>query len=277
MRKLTLLLLLISFSLQAQKVTVKKGEVLVDKNKVGTIEKIKVKGQGNHFKVFDNEKNHIFTAKKVSEESKIFGKLKRIRYHIIECIQQKDTIGIDNNLFALSEKGISKELIKKGILSAKGYNLTEINNAIAKTNSKPKYAREKLETDKEFIKNINYLVSRDKSTQIYVDEIGTSSEYSIIDSRNVNRTKFKIFQGDNSSDDGLIGYAYLETPEIGMNYMVILNSKGSPIAHFDSFKYHTLFPLTELEFDSSITARRMEKPIKAIHEFVKILIDKNKL
>lgn len=276
MRKITLLLILASISLQAQKIKIKKGEIFLDENKVGIIEKEKVKGANNFLKVLNNDKKHLFSAKLVSEESVFFGALKRSNYFIIECIEQKDSIGIENLGFYLGEKQVAKYLVKNGILTSNGFNLSKADDILLKTESKPSFAIKKVEQDLKFIENITYIVNRDKSNPLFVEEITTSAVYSIIDKKSVNQTKYKLLQGKDESNKTLIGYAYLEVPEIGRSKLIIVNVKDTPIAVFDNFKHYTFYPLTELSVELS-ELKRLDKPVESIYQFTQMLIDENKL
>ena len=226
MKKLFIITILISGLINAQKIKVKDGEVFLDKNKVALIEKVKIKGRNNYFKVFDLENNHLFNGKLVLEESKFFGNLKQNLYFIIECLEQKDSIGIEDTWFALTEKGITKFLVKNKILTTNGFDSKQLEDVLSNTQSKPKFAREKSEVDEEYIKNLNYLVKRDKSQALFVERLNTKSSYSLIGSRSVTQTKFELFQGKESSNKALIGYAYYEMPEMGRGELIICNSKN---------------------------------------------------
>ena len=279
MKKITVLLfILFSISLYAQKVKVKKGEILLNNNKVGYIEKIKVKGANNYLKIFDSEKNHLYNAKLVSEESKFFGKLKRSNYFIIECLKQNDSIGIEELSFYLGEKQVAKYLTQKGILKSNGFDDTITNEILSKTGTKPSYALKKVEKENQFIENIDYLVSRDTSNPIFVEEKKSTftSGYSIIDGKSVKQTKYELFQGKDKISRALIGYAYLEIPEMGRSKLIISNSKDVPIGYFDNFNHYTFYPLTKLKIKLSKIIR-LDKPIEAINQFSQMLIDENKL
>ena len=276
MKKLFIITILISGLINAQKIKVKDGEVFLDKNKVALIEKVKIKGRNNYFKVFDLENNHLFNGKLVLEESKFFGNLKQNLYFIIECLEQKDSIGIEDTWFALTEKGITKFLVKNKILTTNGFDSKQLEDVLSNTQSKPKFAREKSEVDEEYIKNLNYLVKRDKSQALFVERLNTKSSYSLIGSRSVTQTKFELFQGKESSNKALIGYAYYEMPEMGRGELIICNSKNVPIGYFDNFKHYTFYPLTELKIKSG-NLIRLDKPVECIYQFTQLLVDENKL
>ncbi|GGD26507.1 hypothetical protein [Hyunsoonleella pacifica] len=272
MRHITLLLILVSTFIQAQKIKVKKGEVFVDDNKVALIEKEKVKGANNYLKIFDNEKKHLLNAKLVSEESSFFGSKKISNYFIIECLEQKDSIGIEKLGFYLGEKQVVKYLTSIGVLNTNGFDSAKINTVLSETKSKPSFAEEKFQEDLNFIKNVNYVVDRDTSNPIFIEEIKTGTAYSVINNLSITQTKYNIFQGKDLANKVLIGYAYIEKPEIGSVNLIIANSKDTPLGYFDGFKYYTFYPLTKLDVELF-----KGNPTESIKYFSKVLIENNKL
>ena len=125
---------------------------------------------------------------------------------------------------------------------------------------------------------MNYIVNRDKSNQIYVEEIKNTIKTGngIIDAKSVMQTKYELFQGKDKNNRTLIGFAYLEIPEMGSSQLIIVNSKDCPIGYFDNFNHFTFYPLTEIDIKLS-SLKRLDKPVEAIFQFVQILVDKNKI
>lgn len=276
MRHITLLFIIVSTFLHAQKIKVKKGEVFLDDNKVAIIEKQKIKGANNFLKVFDNDNKHLFNAKLVSEESPFFGNQKISSYFIIECLEQKDSIGIEKLGFYLGEKQVVKYLVNNDILTSTGFNTSKVDTKLSETESKPSYAREKYEIDLNYIENVSYVVNRDTSNPLFVNEIKTSTTGSILNGLSIVQTKYEIFQGTDEASKTLIGYGYIEKPEIGGVKLIIANSKNTPLGYFDGFKHFTFYPLTKLETNLSNT-KSSDRPIDGIYQFTQILIEKNKL
>lgn len=275
-RHFTLILLFVSTLVQAQKIKVKKGDVFLDGNKVASIEKQKAKGANNYLKIFNNEKKHLFNAKLVSELSPFFDTNKISNYFIIECLEQKDSIGIEKLTFYLGEKQVVKYLTQKGILSLDGFNTSKVESLLSETESRPSFAREKYNSDLELIKNVNYLVDRDTSDPLFIEEKSTTTAPSIINGISILQTKYKIFQGKDKSNNILIGYAYIEKPEIGAVKLIIVNSKGTPIGYKNSFNYFTFYPLTDLDIDST-NKKNTDTPVKSIQHFTRLLINANKI
>ncbi|MCX2682102.1 hypothetical protein OOZ15_19285 [Galbibacter sp. EGI 63066] len=275
--KLFFTLLFISTFMHAQNLKVKKGEILLDKKKVGSLEKIKVKGATNYYEVRNNQNELLYNAKLVSEESKFFGKAKRNDYYIIECVKENDSIGIENDWFYLGKKQIAKYLLKNGILSTNGFSASKTKELISTTNSRPGFVLEKVEKENEFIKNIGYKVERDKRNPLYIVKVESGVSWSVMDEKSINQTIYEIYQGENKEDSVLIGYAYIEFGDMGGKKLIISNVKECPIGYFDNAWYYTFYPLTELKPENLSSKKHLDKTIEAIYQFSQMLIANDKL
>ena len=271
-----IIFIFISGYINAQKIKVKKGEVFLNKKKVASVEKIKNKGERKYIKVFNLKNEHILNGKYVINESKYFGRFNKSGYYIIECIKQNDTIGINYDWFALTEKGISKFLLKNNILTPNGINEETLKKVLSQTESVPESIQEMRNEEKRLIEQMDDLAERDRNKPLFVERGKTKPVYSTYISQSVTQTKFKIFQGESKSNKTLIGFAYIEVPEIGGSNLIISNHKDIPVGYFDSFKYFTFYPLTELKMNLRDLIS-LDKPIEAIYQFTQTLIDQNKI
>lgn len=289
MRKITLLLfVLISISLQAQKVKIKKGEIFLDKAKVGSVEKIKVKGFGNNYlKFFNNEKEHLFSAKPTLQESKYFGKLETSRYYIIECIKQNDTIIVNDTRFYINDKKATEYFIESGILESNGFSSAKTDKILSQVNLKPAYVLDKEKKDSILMKKSTYLVNREKSDPIFVERFITKTtstdgtEEKLVGDGRTKYIKYRLLQGKKDSkreERTLIGYAYQEPSSMKIGDLTILNRKNVPIAYFTSFSHYTFNPFVEVKCSPS---ERLDLGkltlMEAIFKYTQMLIDENKL
>ena len=268
---------LTAFISSAQKIKVKKGEILVDNEKIGSLEKIKVKKATNYYTVKDNNENVVFHFKLITEKSNLFHKFRRHNYYIVECPSENDTIGIENDFFYLGQKKIAKYLVKNNLLDKNGINASKLKEKLVATATKPAYHLKKIKEEEAFLKNINYKVERNIKSPIFVKKISSGMHASKIDGLGVPQTKYNIYQGENEQNKTLIGHAFLEFrgPTKPMPELIFTNVKKAPIAHSDNFRLYSFSPFEEIKIKSG--RKRLDTPVQAIYQIAQILIDHGKL
>ena len=96
---ITLLLTLVTIGAQSQKIKIKKGAILVDKVKIGQIEKLKIKNDSvkeTYHQVSDNEGNLIFNFRQEYIPSLLFLEdglpVERTRFWAREFISKKEAM-----------------------------------------------------------------------------------------------------------------------------------------------------------------------------------------
>jgi hypothetical protein len=261
----------------AQKIKVKKGEIFLDAKKVGTVEKIKVKGANNYVKLSNLNGEALFESKLMNEKSRYFGKKKRLKYFMINCLTQKDTIGVEKLGFYAGEKRLVKYLVKNKMFGIDGINEENVKKMLAKTSSKPSFVLEKIKNEDELIKNIDFKVDRDLKDKLLVYRKDTRNRSGILSDIPTNSTKYEIYQGLDKDNKVLIGYAIVEV-ENNRSLLVILNSKNAPIAMFDNFRYYSFYPLEEFKITKlSSKMIKLDKPVGAINQLSNYLIQSGKL
>jgi len=278
MKKIIIVLfVLIVSNAFAQKIKVKKGEIFLDSKKVGTVEKIKVKGAGKYVKLSDLSGKALFESKLMNEESRYFGKKKRLKYFMINCLTQKDTIGVEKLGFYAGEKRLVKYLVNNKMFGIDGINEENVKKMLNKTSSRPSFVLEKLIDENKFIKNIGYKAERNINDKLFVYRKDTRNRPGILSETPTNSTKYEIHQGVDKDNKVLIGYAFIEV-ENNRSLLVIVNSKNSPIAMFDNFRYYSFYPMTEFKIAKSMSKIiRLDKPVDAIYQMSNHLIQMEKL
>lgn len=269
------LMLLLTVSINAQKIKVKKGNILVDKVKFGTIEKLKNKKDGRYAIVKNNNGEDIFKTMMLHEKSKIYDK-KIVSYPAIICIQEKDTFAIDDTFFYIGEKKISKYLVKNRLLNENGVNKENLTNHLAEVNSKGKYALELINDEKYLIENSKYIVDRDTEAEVFIEKmLYPFSLRSKPDRKTRSESFYAIYQGTDEENRNLIGYAITEISNTHIDHVIITNSKKVPIAYFDNLNRITLFPY----HDNRDLKKRLDlsKVIPSIYSFAYDLIKDNKI
>lgn len=274
----TLLLITIAFA-QAQSIKIKKGEILVDKVKYGTAEKIKAKPK--YIEIKDNNGQIVFNFKRAVEQSKLYGDLKHYNYFFMDAPTEKDSIGINKLLFHASDKKSAKFLIKHNLLTKDGINQEQLKKMLNERATKPDFVLKSLMFEKELMANIGHTVDRDKTRSLYVTAgvsgYGDSAKLKVTPRSSANVTSYAIYQDGDESRTNLIGFAHLERITNSSNhYIVITNTKGTPVLFKDTFNIIILHPNEEVKVPLNESVR-MDEPVKAIEQAVWILIEKNKL
>ncbi|MBL4745141.1 MAG: hypothetical protein JKY08_02110 [Flavobacteriaceae bacterium] len=278
MKKIIIITIIILFPFisNSQSVKVKKGNILLDGQKFGSIEKIKVKGANNYLQIKDNNQNVIFNAKLIVEDSKIYGNKKKHVYFMIDCVKEKDTIGIENLGFYLGQKKVVKYLVKNKLINTEGVNNSKLNTLLANTTSKPSFVLDDFKIEDELIKNINFKVNRDTNNPVFVEKT-INAKLKLKPKTSSTHLKYEILQGEDKTNRALIGYAFIEySISSSRPYLVITNSKGSPIAYFDNINHYTLYPQEQFKFEL-LKMKRLDTPVEAIYQITQYLIEKEKL
>ena len=103
---------------------------------ISNAQKIKVKGDNDYYKVYDNNENIAFHFKLITEKSKVFNKFRRNNYYMLYCPTENDTIGIEKEFFYLGQKKMAKYLVKNNLLDNNGINVSKLKEKLAATTTK---------------------------------------------------------------------------------------------------------------------------------------------
>jgi len=276
----TSLLFIISISINAQKIKVKNGSILVDKEKIGTIQEIDIEGsKKGYLQVKDNAGKIIFNVKAVTYKSNIFETLKTHKYYTIECVTEDKTIAIENAWFYLKDKKVAKILVKNGLLNKDGINSEKLKTFISKSYAAPKYILKEMLMEDTLIKNKNVKVERDLSKPFEIKRLsGHLNGKSIY--KNKVFEKYIIAQGKKMQGgkkvDIVIGYVVVELTSNGSKNIIITNSKNTPLLIANSFGYHLLLPFEKVSLNPK-ERMKLKTFQKSVDFYINVLLEKEKL
>lgn len=111
----------------AQKVKVKKDHILLDKVKIGGIQKIKTE-RPKFYQILDNDGTPLFKIKTISLKSPVFHNDNIYGYNVVTGDKITDTLAIDPNGFYLTQTKVAKYVVEQGFLDANGYNAEKRRN-----------------------------------------------------------------------------------------------------------------------------------------------------
>jgi len=295
---ITLLLTLVTIGAQGQKIKIKKGAILVDKVKIGQIEKLKIKNDSvkeTYHQVSDNEGNPIFNFRQEYIPSLLFLEDKKYRFQTIESIMDQKRAAIQNPKYYPSEKQMAKYLVNYNLLNEKGVNQDAITELILNKNRLPDAIQKVIEEEKEIRSYANYKVDRVMSDPVFVffDRTKTGSSNLQYLSTTV-KSRYNIYQGikDPKTNEFVsktfIGYAMAEWKSDGQvnnksrpnpkgRYsLVVYNVKHFPLASYLYISYKTYHPYKEFG-PTKNKLGRIESVVERIEYIVFDLLAKNKL
>ena len=242
---ITILILVCTQFSFAQKVKVKKGEIFVDKIKVGNIEKLKTE-KPKYYQLTDNEGTLLFKIKTLSQESFLYHNDKVYDFHIITGDMITDTLAIDQKNFYLSDGKIVNYIFKIGLFDENGYNSEKATELLENPSKKPAWIIKRLEEEQEIVKNIGYKVERESTYEdIYIKPHAPRQDISKLDKSVANITKFDIYE--NNEEGGiLIGYAIFQFNNMTGSHLFAFNLKDVPLASYNGVIYKIYEPFEEI-------------------------------
>jgi len=257
-------------SMQAQKVKVKKGDILVDKVKVGHIEKIKVKNDSLNeafYKIVDNSGRHIFNFRNEFIVSPLFLDDKKYFFHTIEYVIKGKRAAIQDLKYYPTEKQMAKYLISSNLLDNDGVNDSAIEEFIISKDILPPNLQKIVKEEEELKAYASFKVDRLISDPVFVFFDRTTSGTSAVSDGMVTKSRYNIFQGikDPKTNEFIsktfIGYAiaedFITSEKVGWytnppkdyrpnpkdNYkLIVYNTKGVPLASYQFLTYKTYHP-----------------------------------
>lgn len=248
---LTILIILFTQFSIAQKVKVKKGEIFIDKVKVGNIEKLKTE-KPKYYQLTNNEGTPLFKIKTISQESFLYHTDKVYDFHIITGNLITDTIAIDQKNFYLSDGKIVNYLVKIGIFDTNGFNSENATQLLENPAKKPTWIAKRLKEEQEIVKNIEYKVERESTYEdIFIKPYATKNGISKLNKSMVDMTKFDVYE---RHEEGtiLIGYAISQFNTISkLHYLFMFNLKDVPLASYNGATYKVYKPYKEFGLTES--------------------------
>ncbi|SDX16900.1 hypothetical protein SAMN05444411_103257 [Lutibacter oricola] len=264
---LLLFLLLGTIDIQAQKIKVKKGDILVDKIKFGHIEKVKIKNDSikeTFYKVTDNNGEHVFNFRSEYAKSLLLVNDKSYYYYTIEYVKDKKRAAVQNPKYYPSEKQMAKYLITNNLLNKEGENIEAVSKLITNKGLLPKNILEIITAEKETLSYAKFKVDRVLTDKVYVFFDKTTSGESDFRFRDLAvKSRYNIYQGvkDPKTNEFIsktfIGYAKVEwksqeqinsksrpNPK-GRYSLVVYNTKHVPMASYLFITYKTYHPYKE--------------------------------
>lgn len=263
----TIVLTLVTFSTQSQKIKIKKGDILVDKIKIGHVEKIKIKNDSlkeTYHKITDKDGNHVLNFRREYIESFLFLSDKKYFFHTIESVKEQKRAAIQNSKYYSSEKQMAKYLVENNLLNNNGLNENVVSELILNNDLLPKDIQQIIENEKEVVSYAKYKVDRVLSDHIYIFFDKTKTGYSDIKHLGlVVKSRYNIYQGikDPKTNEFVsktfIGYAIAEwasdsevnsktrpNPK-GRYSLIVYNTKKVPMASYVFITYKTYHPYEE--------------------------------
>ena len=263
----TLLLTLITIVTQAQKIKIKKGAILVDKVKIGQIEKLKIKNDSvneTYHQVSDNEGNPVFNFRGEYIESLLFLEDKKYHFHTIESVKEQTRAAIQNPKYYPSKKQMAKYLVNYSLLNEKGVNQDAVTELILNKNILPDDIQKVIEEEKELLSYAHYKVDRELSDPVFIFFDRTKTGFSDLKYMGTAvKSRYNIYQGikDPKTNEFIsktfIGYAMAEwksdikannksrpNPK-GKYSLVVYNVKHVPLASYLYISYKTYHPYEE--------------------------------
>ncbi|MEN8139552.1 MAG: hypothetical protein ABFR62_14115 [Bacteroidota bacterium] len=234
---------MMSISSNAQEIKVKKGNILVDKVKIGSLEK----GGSmllRSYAVKDNNDSTVFVLKKDMANSLLYADDKTYVYYSVTFSDGRK-IGIEDDKFVAKKDKVAKYLVDNKLLDENGVNQSSIDELISKSDTVKKSVNEILKQELQTLSNKDYIVARPSiDYPIYIEAEKMNPDNSVISGFSTKSYKYNIFQLRNDKNDVrdkvYIGYAYREYNDDGFgdkNY-IIYNSKDVPLAKWSPpFRY----------------------------------------
>lgn len=294
MKKLltTLFILFVVLSVQSQKIKVKKGEIFVDKVKIGSIEKIKVKNDSlkeTYFKVTDNKGTHVFSFRTQYTKSLLYDEDKKFNFYTIEYIEKQKRAGVQNPKYYPSQKQMAKYLVAYNLLNKEGIIMEGVaENILSKELFPPELSAE-IAKEKELLSYVDFKVDRLLSDPIFIFFDKTKSGTSNVVSHGLfSKSRYNIYQGvkDPKTNEFIsktfIGYAIAERkleslakasktdrPNPNEKYsLVVYNTKEVPLASYLFITYSVYHP-----FESFPPTKTKLGRIKKVEERIKYIVN----
>jgi len=286
----------------SQKIKVKKGEIFVDKEKIGQMEKIKVKPRVYVYKITDNNGEHVFNFRTEYAPSLLANGSNKYLYYTIESVKDEKRASVQNKKFYPSKKRIAKYLVNSNLLTKDGVNKDAILEYILNKDSLPNKIQKKIKAEQELISFAKFKIDRNTEDPIYVFFDKTTVGKSVLNGRRVLKPRYNIYQGikDLKTNEFVsktfIGYAIAEsvmsndnTPGASVNApknyrphpessyeLIIYNTKNVPIASHTSFRYITYYPFEEFKLlsEKAREIKKIKNVKKRIGYITRDLIDK---
>nr|WP_299172754.1 hypothetical protein [uncultured Allomuricauda sp.] len=244
--------LLSIFVCPAQKVKIKKGDILVDNVKIGHVDKVKVKNDSlneTFYKVTDNSAEHIFNFRNEFIESPLYFEDKRYFFHTMEYVKEQKWAAVENPKFYPSEKQVAKYLVSHDLLDKEGINDAAISKFTRNKGVLPSSIQKLIKEEEELATYARYKVDRLLTDPIFVFFDKTTAATSAVSNALVTKSRYTIYQGikDPKTNDfiskTLIGYAIAEeiitSEKIGWSTNPPIDYRPNPKSGYRLFVYNT--------------------------------------
>ena len=232
------------FCIHAQKIKLKKGDIYINKVKVGYVEKVKTNNE--HYFQFKDAKGVKFCkAKQTNIPSLLFKGDKEYPHRIFYDDKIADTLSIVQENYWLNPKRATEYLFKIGLLNTTGFVIDSIAPLITSTPKYPQWIQENIDKEKAIIQHKDYKIVRTVNDSLILKEQTQKQARGQLKRLPSQVVKVDIYQ-KNGEDEILIGYGLHEVLDIsGYQYYYIFNMKDVPLSFFDTFKYKIYYPYQE--------------------------------
>lgn len=247
-------ILLTSFCSHAQKIKLKKGDIYINKLKVGHVEKVKT-DTDMYFQFKDAKGENFCRAKQTNIPSLIFKGDKEYPHRFFYADKIKDTLTIIQENYWINAKRAAEYLVQIGLLNTKGFEVDSIAPLVEKTPKYPQWIQETLDKEKELTNHIDYKITRTVNDSLILKEHVQKQARGQLKRLPSQVSKVDIYQ-KNGEEEILIGYGLYEVQDIsGYQYYYIFNMKDVPLSFFDTFKYKIYYPYQEI----GLTGNKLRK------------------
>lgn len=231
MKKILLLFTIFTLSIHsnAQDVKIKKDNILVDKVKIGSIEKKGNWLMGTTYYVKNNNGDRVFTFSKKYANSVLYPEL--IKYGFDALIFEDNSfIAISDEKYSQDDEEIAEYIVKYGLLDEKGVNKESVLKLISNSDTVTGSIKSTLEKESVLRKDIDFQVARvSKNYAVFIHKTNKYNDHKLV---------YDIYQFDSLENDHndktLIGYAEQKQDSEGKSSYTLFNSKGVPLAYFTS-------------------------------------------
>ncbi|UII76865.1 hypothetical protein LV716_03495 [Flagellimonas sp. HMM57] len=237
---------LVFITSEAQNFKIKKGEVLINKTKVASIQKVKQKGT-NYYLLSDINNNPICRVQDLEQQSLLYPTDKSYPFRAFFGEKLSDTLTITKKNYWLSEKRIIDYALKIGMLNDTGFDESKTQELILSTPKLPEWITERIKGEQELVEQRQFKVERTfKQEDTFVKSYESRQATSQLNKSIVTQIKYDIYQGDPNGNNILIGHGIYETGTVRGTWLFILNTKNVPLASYSGAKLKLYEPFKEI-------------------------------
>lgn len=258
-----------------QKVRIKKGIILVDRNPIGQIKSHKEKKEDSkvdrYVMIFDNNGDHVFNFREEYVNSVLYHSDKKYFYKTVEEVKNGKKAYIDKSGYYHSRKQIAKLLVDYQLMNGDGVNPVAVKKYITDQKDIPPHILNTLDKEQEILEYAGFKVDRVIGDPVFVFFDRTIADRGDVIRGRVTKSIYNIFQGikDEKTNEFVskvfIGYAIAEAGIMGKeqigwsvnppkNYrphpkssysLILYNTKNVPLASYIFLTYKHYHPYKE--------------------------------